>query len=145
MIGFLTSFLQKYHVVSLDTSTPLTYANNADRKQQNRTLQITDALLTEVMAKLHAQEGGKLLKQWNMPEYLCTTARDHHNVKIDEKNYLLLLLRMANLVCHKLGIGLKQDAALSLPATMEAHLLKLTEIDLAELKIALEDTAVLSG
>jgi HD-like signal output (HDOD) protein len=114
-------------------------------KQKKSTLQITDALLTEAMANLHAGGGSKLLKQWNLPEYLCIIARDHDSTEIDDKNYLLLLVRMANLVCHKLGIGLEHDAALALPATFEAHLLNLSEIDLAELEITLEDTAVLSG
>ena len=114
-------------------------------KQKNSAIQISDALLAEAMANLHAREGGKLLQQWNMPEHLCVVARDHDSAEIDDKNYLLLLVRMANLACHKLGIGLEHDAALTLPATVEAHLLNLTEIDLAELEIALEDTAGLSS
>jgi HD-like signal output (HDOD) protein len=114
-------------------------------KRQNKTLNITEALLLEAMARLHAREGAKLLAQWNMPEYFRVIARDHHNEEIDDKNFLLLLVRMANLVCHKLGIGLEKDSSLVLPATLEANLLNLTEIDLAELEIALEDTAVLAS
>jgi len=114
-------------------------------KRENSTYEITEALLMEAMAQLHAREGSKLLKQWNMPEYFSVIARDHHTSELDDKNYLLLLIRMANQVCHKLGIGLEKDDALVLPATLEAHLLNLTEIDLAELEIALEDTAVLSS
>ena len=114
-------------------------------KQKNKTINIPDALLTEAMVNLHAREGGRLLKQWNMPEHLCVVARDHHSAEIDDKNYLLLLVRMANLACHKLGIGLKHEAALILPATFEANLLNLSEIDLAELEIALEDTEVLTN
>lgn len=105
---------------------------------------ITDALLLEAMDKLHPREGAKLLAQWNMPEYFCVIARDHHSVEIDDKNFLLLLVHMANMVCHKLGIGLSKNPALILPATLEAGLLNLTEIDLAELEIVLEDTAVLA-
>lgn len=114
-------------------------------KRENKTLKIPDALLTEAMTNLHAREGGKLLQQWNMPEYFCVVARDHDSAAIDDKNYLLLLVRMANLVCHKLGIGLEYDPALVLPATLEANLLNLTEIDLAELEIVLEDTAMLTN
>lgn len=114
-------------------------------KRENRTFKITKTLLLEAMAQLHAREGAKLLKQWNMPEYFSVVARDHHTPEIDEKNYLLLLIRMANQVCHKLGIGLETNETLILPATLEANLLNLTEIDLAELEIALEDTAVLSN
>jgi len=114
-------------------------------KRKNSALKITDGLLLEAMAKLHAREGNKLLRQWNMPDCFCVVARDHHAVEIDDKNTLLLLVRMANLVCHKLGIGLIADPSLVLPATVEANLLNLSEIDLAELEIALEDTAVLSS
>lgn len=113
-------------------------------KRRNKTLKITDALLLEAMDKLHPREGAKLLAQWNMPEYFCVIARDHHSMEIDDKNFLLLLVRMANMVCHKLGIGLSKNPALILPATLEAGLLNLTEIDLAELEIVLEDTAVLA-
>jgi len=112
-------------------------------KKKNKTLKIPEALLLEAMAKLHARLGAKLLGQWNMPDYFCVVARDHHGQGVDEKNMLLLLVRMANLVCHKLGIGLENDPTLTLPATLEASLLNLTEIDLAELEIVLEDTAVL--
>jgi putative nucleotidyltransferase with HDIG domain len=114
-------------------------------KREDSTFKITEALLMEAMAQLHAREGAKLLKQWNMPEYFSVIARDHHAPEIDEKNYLLLLIRMANQVCHKLGIGLEKNEGLVLPTTLEASLLGLSEIDLAELEIALEDTAVLSN
>jgi HD-like signal output (HDOD) protein len=114
-------------------------------KRKSPTLKITDAQLIEAMARLHAREGYKLLTIWNMPEYFCVIARDHHTAEIDDKKYLLLLVRMANLVCHKLGIGMEKDPSLVLPATLEANLLNLTEIDLAELEIILEDTAVLSS
>jgi HD-like signal output (HDOD) protein len=114
-------------------------------KKRNKQLKITDALLLEAMDRLHAHEGGKLLAHWNMPEYFCVIAREHHAAEIDEKNVLMLLVRMANLVCHKIGIGLTHDPSLILPATLEADLLNLSEIDLAELEIFLEDTAVLSS
>jgi HD-like signal output (HDOD) protein len=114
-------------------------------KRRNKQLKITDALLLEAMDRLHAREGGKLLEQWNMPEYFCVIAREHHRPDIDDKNILMLLVRMANQVCHKLGIGLVHDPGLVLPATLEADLLNLSEIDLAELEIALEDTAVLAS
>jgi HD-like signal output (HDOD) protein len=114
-------------------------------KRTNKDVKVTDALLLEAMEKLHAREGGKLLVQWNMPEHFCFIARNHHADEIDSKNILLLVVRMANLVCHKHGIGLVRNASLLLPATLEADLLNLNEIDLAELEIVLEDTKVLTG
>jgi len=114
-------------------------------KRRNKNLNVTDALLLEAMDRLHSREGGKLLNQWNVPEYFCLIAREHHSLEIDDKNILMLMVRMANLLCHKLGIGLTHDPSLVLPATLEADLLNLSEIDLAELEIVLEDTAVLSN
>lgn len=114
-------------------------------KRKNKTLKLTDSLLVEAMTRLHTLEGSRLLIQWNMPEYFHVIARDHHAEEIDEKNQLLVLVRMANLVCHKLGIGLEQNNSLRLGDTLEASLLNLTKTDLAELEGALEDTRVLSS
>ncbi len=85
------------------------------------------------------------MKQWNLPEEYCVIARDHHNNDFDGKNLLLLLVRLSNMACLKLGIGLAQEPSLVLSASEEAQLLNLSEIDLAELEIRLEDTAILAG
>jgi len=114
-------------------------------RRRNTQLKITHALLLEAMDRLHSREGAKLLKQWNMPEYFCVIAEQHHAKEIDENNILMLLVRMANMACHKLGIGLTSDSSIVLPASLEADLLNLSEIDLAELEISLEDTAILSA
>ncbi len=113
-------------------------------KQKKPMIQLTHALLMEAMEKLHTSQGYKLLIKWNMPEQFCIVARDHHLLELDSKNVLLTLTRMSNLICHKLGIGLYKDDSLILPATAEATLLNLSEIDLAELEIFLEDTKSLS-
>ena len=114
-------------------------------KRKNKSLKLTDSLLMEDMNRLHAREGSRLLTRWNMPGHLHVIARDHHNAEIDAQNRLLVLVRMANLVCRKLGIGLAEDGSLLLAATPEANLLGLTGTDLAELEGALEDTRVLSS
>ena len=114
-------------------------------KRKNKSLKLTDSLLMEAMNRLHAREGSRLLTRWNMPGHLHVIARDHHNAEIDAQNRLLVLVRMANLVCRKLGIGLAEDGSLLLAATPEANLLGLTGTDLAELEGALEDNRVLSS
>ena len=65
--------------------------------------------------------------------------RDHHRADYDTSNIQLVLVRLANLVCMKLGIGLRQDPELVLVTCSEAGLLGLTDITLAELEIAVED------
>jgi HD-like signal output (HDOD) protein len=114
-------------------------------KEKDKTLPVTQALLMESMAALHAEQGYKLMRQWNMPEEYCIVTRDHHRKDYDSKNYLLVMARLADMACFKLGIGLARDASLVLSAREEAHQLNLTEIDLAELEIILEDTAILAG
>jgi HD-like signal output (HDOD) protein len=114
-------------------------------KEKNANTPITNALLMEAMTVLHTQQGYNLMKQWNLPEEYCVIARDHHNKDFDSKNLLLLLVRLSNMTCLKLGIDLAKDSSLILSATDEAHLLNLSEIDIAELEILLEDTAILAG
>ena len=114
-------------------------------KEKDKDLPITHALLMESMNSLHAEQGYKLMRQWNMPEEYCIVTRDHHRKDYDSKNYLLVLVRLANMTCLKLGIGLVKDESLVLSAREEAHQLNLSEIDLAELEIILEDTAILAG
>jgi HD-like signal output (HDOD) protein len=101
---------------------------------------LSDSLCHEAMEKLHTQEGGKLLDQWGIPKKFCFIATEHHSTIISDNNLLLVLVRMANIACQKIGIGMKIDETLILPATIEANILNLSEIDLAELEIFLEDT-----
>lgn len=109
----------------------------------HRAKQMTDSLLKEVIQTLHAQQGYTLMTGWHMPERYCTIVRDHHHVDVDAKNTLLIIVRLANMTCHKLGIGISSIDELDVVATPEAHLMNLTELDFAELEIMLEDTRLL--
>jgi HD-like signal output (HDOD) protein len=113
-------------------------------KKKNAALDMTDALFLEALDTLHTRQGYTLMQQWDMPETYCLVCRDHHTPEIDTKNYLLLIVRLADMACHKLGISLAPQPNLNLAATMEAGVFGLTEIDLAELEVTLEDTASLS-
>lgn len=104
---------------------------------------MTESLLQEMVDTLHTRQGYALMSAWNMPQQYCLVVRDHHETEIDARDSLLLVVRMADLVCHKLAIGLHGAGDLDLAATREAHLLDLSEIDLAELEIKLEDTRAL--
>lgn len=114
-------------------------------KRKNKKLRTSHALLAEAMTSLHASQGYKLMNTWNIPEKYCVVARDHHGKDFDNKNLLLALVRVANRICAKLGIGLKNEPNLVVSSTEESQILNLTELDLAELEIVLEDTKVLSS
>jgi len=112
-------------------------------KKKNTTLTMTDALFLEAIDTLHTKQGFALMQQWHMPEHYCLIVRDHHEPDVDTKDYLLLIVRLADMACQKLGISLTPQPTLNLAATIEAGVFNLTEIDLAELEVTLEDTASL--
>jgi len=117
-----------------------------DQLKKNDTgVEFTEQLLFEAMTTLHTEQGYSLMQQWNMPAAYCSITRDHHLDKFDTKDTALLLVRMSNIVCKKLGIGTEIDEDLVPSTTIEANLLNLTELDLAELEIKLEDTSALSA
>ena len=114
-------------------------------KRTDKSIEITEALVFEAMESLHTEQGYNLMQQWNMPESYCIVARDHHMEEFDSKDMVLLLVRIANTVCKKLGIGTKSAPDLVPSTSLEAGFLNVSELDLAELEIKLEDTAALSG
>ena len=114
-----------------------------DLKKNNETsAQISDALLTESMDTLHTDCGFSLMQHWNMPERYCDIAKGHHTDEFDSKNLLLAIVRMADKACNKLGIGLSVNSSSVLSSVPESNVLKLSEVDLANFEIYLEDTHV---
>ena len=103
---------------------------------------ITKTAADEFLETMHPECGFLILEKWNLPESYSEVCRDHHRQDYDTNNILLVVVRLANLVCHKLGIGLTQDPGLVLVTSTEAGLLGLTDITLAELEIAVEDHLV---
>ncbi len=114
-------------------------------RRNGKAASVNSALLMEAMASLHTEQGYQLMKKWNLPEEYCVIARDHHLNNFDNKNYMLIIVRIADMLCNKIGIGLYKNPSLVVSAMEEAHQLNLTEIDLAELEILLEDTRVLAS
>lgn len=105
----------------------------------------SDKLLNEVMQNLHTDRGYALMVHWNLPEKYCQIARDHHIEDFDCSNFLIVLVRLANHMCLKTGIGLWKDPSLVPMATPEAKQLQLSEVDLARLEVRLEDSQVFAG
>jgi len=102
----------------------------------------SDTVINEVMQQLHTDQGYAIMTHWNLPEKYCRVARDHHRAELDGNNLLLVMVRLANQVCHKMGIGLVEDASIVMMETPEAVQLQLSEVDLARLEVRLEDTQV---
>lgn len=116
-----------------------------DFQRRDKTLDLTDELLHETLESLHTEQGYQLMQKWNMPESYCLVAKEHHNPDFDSSDLILTLVRIADAVAKKIGLGSAPDENM-VPATMaEAESLNLTEIDLAELEIMLEDSKVLAN
>lgn len=115
-----------------------------EQARMRKSGKMTPALMLEVINTLHSRQGYTLMVHWNMPEEYCIVVRDHHEPEVDPKNTLLLLIRLADMACHKLGIGMRSLPDINLAATPEAGMLELSEIDIAELEIMLEDTSALT-
>jgi HD-like signal output (HDOD) protein len=114
------------------------------KKMKKTDLDPSAQLLEEVMNTMHMEQGYLLMKNWNLPESFCEVARDHHLEEIDPHKSLLVLVRVANHACNKMGIGMKEDPSISLAATTEAHQLGLSEVLAAELEIKIEDAMTLT-
>lgn len=97
-------------------------------------------LISELMETMHVQYGHALLEKWNLPNIYCEVVLKHHDETCGDENIILLMVRLANFACNKMGIGLHEDPSLLLAATPEAHSLGLSEVALAELEIKLEDS-----
>jgi len=103
------------------------------------------AVLREVLANMHVEQGHQLMVQWHMPQVYCDIVAGHEQEPWDQGNVLLAMVRLSNLACRKLGIGLRKDHAILLFASAEAQTLGLKETALAELEIVLEDALKIQG
>ena len=99
----------------------------------------SSAVLQEVLISLHVEQGHQLMVQWHMPQIYCEIVAGHELERWDQGNVLLAMVRLSNLTCRKLGIGIRRDQGVLLFASAEAQMLGLKETALAELEIVIED------
>lgn len=99
----------------------------------------SQAVLREVLTTLHVEQGHQLMIQWQMPQIYCDIVAGHEQERWDQGNVLLAMVRLANLACRKLGVGMNKDQSVLLFASTEAQTLGLKETALAELEIVIED------
>lgn len=109
------------------------------RAKQNRAV-LSETLISEILTKLHEEVGYNLLKSWCLPDSYCSIAKNHHTPDIDPNDILLLIVRLADSTCKKVGKSLHPDPDLAIVSSQEANLLGIKELTLAELEIVIEDT-----
>ena len=111
-------------------------------KSSNEIAQVSDEVLNEAMAGLHVSLGHSLMNKWNLPEKYADVARYHHEEEFDTNNLLLVMTRISNMACNKIGLGFTQSNGANILAMPEVEILNLSEIDLARLEVQLEDSKI---
>jgi HD-like signal output (HDOD) protein len=113
--------------------------------------QLTMKAFLEVARPDHAEIGSIYLEKNGLPVKLTTIVRHHEEVPPEEsENRSLHVVCLANQLCRKVGLAPEPDPELRLEITESAHVLGLSEIQLAELEVQCEDyvndvTAQLAG
>lgn len=100
---------------------------------------LPDAMVGEMIDTLHCEFGYELMQRWNFPKVYSVIARDHHDVNCDLGNVLMVMVRLMDQICLKMGVGQTADPQLVPAATEEAGALLLNEVALADLEVTLED------
>ena len=98
-----------------------------------------ESLILEVVASQHAEQGAALIRQWGLPESYAQVAASHRAPEYDTTDTVTTIVRLADQACHKIGIALTSDPSIRLSTLPECISLRVKEIALAELEIAIED------
>jgi HD-like signal output (HDOD) protein len=99
-------------------------------------------LINEILNRMHEDVGYQLMTSWSLPEVYCSISSNHHKEDFDGNDILLVLVRMADKACKKVGKSLHPDASISLISSTEAQYLATKELTLAELEIVVEDAGL---
>lgn len=99
-----------------------------------------DDLIMEIFEAMHVEQGYRLMQHWNFPSMYCDVIRDHHLEEWDPVNKMLAIVRFVNLTCHRVGLGLIHEPELALQMTLEAEVLDIGELQIAELESLLLET-----
>ncbi len=100
---------------------------------------LTPALIRELMRSLESDIGYKLMTTLELPELYAEIARDHDKHVVEGAHPVLLLVRLLDKLCGKLGIGAPTERHADTDIQTECRLLGLKPIHIAELEVLLED------
>jgi HD-like signal output (HDOD) protein len=108
-------------------------------------LPLDEEVIRQVLNVLHTENGYSLLNKWHLPEAYCSVARNHHREEIDPNDELLLIVRLANLACHKMEIGLMAEPSLILSTRPEVTYLAISEEAITALQAKVEEAVLLTN
>lgn len=99
-----------------------------------------DELVMEIFGAMHVEQGVRLMQHWNFPNMYSDVIRDHHMEEWNTVNKMLAIVRFVNMACHKVGLGLKNQPDQALHLTLEAEVLDLGDMQIADLEELLEES-----
>lgn len=97
------------------------------------------SVINEIIKSQHAYQGYRLMKNWNLPDQYCDATKSHHEKDFDPKNIPLIILRLVNKTCHKVGVSIERNKEHIEPVAAEANFFGFSEIKLAQLELQVED------
>jgi HD-like signal output (HDOD) protein len=101
--------------------------------------QDSEELVKEALDRLHTIHGERAMRTMNMPDVYCRVVGMHHDEDASGERDVLAVVRLVNLTCQNIGIGLKRNPDLNLLATPEARTLKAGQPMLDEMGSKLQE------
>ena len=103
-------------------------------------LVLSDAIVNLTLQQLYCEHGAKLLEIWNLPQVFRDVVRSQADKEYDDSNAILSIVRLVDKACRLEGVSDMPDCStFDLEGLPETRALGLSEIDLAELRLILED------
>ena len=97
-------------------------------------------VIHEIIDTLHTTQGEQLMQQWNIPERYCQVAKEHHDKTFDPGNVSLVIVRLVNKTCEKLGFGIEGSAPKEESIAAEVNFFGFSDIKQAQLELQIEDS-----
>jgi len=98
------------------------------------------SVINEIIKGQHAEQGYNLMKKWNPRNKSGQPTKKHHDKEFDPKNVSLIILRLVNKTCNKVGISIDRQKNSNDPIAAEANFFGFSEIKLAQLELQIEDS-----
>lgn len=110
-----------------------------DWLEKDEGVQVTPAVLDEMMETLHTELGFRTLNDWNLPEPICRAALGHHDDEVESEDMIEVRVAAADAIARKLGAHPHPEPDLLLVGLPAMERLGLGDIELATLMVDLED------
>lgn len=117
----------------------------ADVKKENKEIDLTPQVIEEILNKMHCEQGARLMEKWNLPEIYRDAARFHHSDPGATIPTMVNIVRLADIVSVRLGVGFEPAPDVVPASTAQAVTLGAGEVMLAEMEISIEDAVGLAA